>query len=116
MSRTIGKEISPSAPASCGQGPTEIIWCTAGVSGIAAPAIRAILGLHTPQAMTTVSASMSPPVVRTRAMRAVLDVQADHLDVRDDGERALAERPLAHDRAGAQRVDDADRRRPEARR
>ena len=69
MSRMIGKEISPSRSASCGTGPTEIIWCTAGVSGMAAPAILAIFGLHTPQAMTTVSASMSPPVVRTRRIR-----------------------------------------------
>ena len=51
-------------PASCGQGPTLIIWCTAGVSGRLTPAMSAILGLHTPQAMTTVSASMSPPVVQ----------------------------------------------------
>ena len=69
MSRTIGNEISPGRSASCGIGPTEIIWCTAGVSGIGAPAILAIFGLHTPQAMTTVSASMSPPVVRTRRIR-----------------------------------------------
>ena len=34
-------------------GPTLIIWCTAGVSGIVAPAIRAIRGLQTPQAMKT---------------------------------------------------------------
>jgi hypothetical protein len=66
MSRMMGKEISPSRPASCGHGPTLIIWCTAGVSGMCAPAISAIRGLQTPQAITTVSASMSPPVVRTR--------------------------------------------------
>ena len=46
-----------------------IIWCTAGVSGIRAPAIRATRGLHTPQVMATVSASMSPSVVRTRFTR-----------------------------------------------
>ncbi len=34
-----------------------------------APAIFASFGLQTPQAMTTVSASMSPPVVRTRRIR-----------------------------------------------
>ena len=39
MSRTIGKEISPGREASTSHGPTEIIWCTAGVSGIFAPAI-----------------------------------------------------------------------------
>ena len=69
MSRTIGKEISPSFSASTGTGPTLIIWCTAGVSGMCAPAIAASFGLQTPQAMTTVSASMSPPSVRTRVMR-----------------------------------------------
>ena len=69
MSRTIGNEISPGRSASCGIGPTEIIWCTAGVSGMCAPAILASFGLHTPHAITTVSASMSPPVVRTRRMR-----------------------------------------------
>ena len=69
MSRMIGNEISPGRSASCGIGPTEIIWCTAGVSGIDAPAIRASFGLHTPQAITTVSASMSPPLVRTRRIR-----------------------------------------------
>ncbi len=53
MSRTIGKEISPSLSDSCGQGPTLIIWCTAGVSGMLTPAMSPILGLHTPQAMTT---------------------------------------------------------------
>ena len=42
-----------------------IIWWTAGVSGIDAPAIRAIRGLQTPQAMTTTSVSMSPWSVRT---------------------------------------------------
>ncbi len=50
-------------------GPRSIIWCTAGVSGIEAPAIAAIRGLHTPHAMTTVSASMSPRSVRTRLTR-----------------------------------------------
>ncbi len=69
MSRTIGYVISPSVPASCGQGPTEIIWCTAGVSGIEIPAMSPSLGLHTPAAITTASASMSPPLVRTRRMR-----------------------------------------------
>ena len=46
-----------------------IIWWTAGVSGIEAPAIAAIRGLQQPHAMTTVSASISPLSVRTRLMR-----------------------------------------------
>ena len=46
--------------ANCGTGPMSIIWWTAGVSGIDAPAIRAMRGLQTPQAMTTTSAAMSP--------------------------------------------------------
>ena len=49
-----------------GTGPMSIIWWTAGVSGIDAPAIFAIRGLQTPQAMTTTSASIVPPSVWTR--------------------------------------------------
>ena len=63
-----------------------IIWCTAGVSGIDAPAMRASFGLQTPQAMTTISVSMSPPVVRTRADASALDVDAEHLGVREHRE------------------------------
>src|SRR6266566_1729680 len=48
MSRTIGCSMSLLAPAKRGTGPTSIIWCTAGVSGMCAPAIRPTLGLHTP--------------------------------------------------------------------
>ena len=48
-----------------GTGPMSIIWWTAGVSGMLAPAMRASFGLQTPQAMTTVSTAMSPSVVRT---------------------------------------------------
>ena len=66
MSRTIGNAISAVVPSNQGTGATSIIWWTAGVSGIAAPAIRASLGLQTPQAITIVSASTSPAVVRTR--------------------------------------------------
>jgi hypothetical protein len=69
MSRTIGYSMCDLASAKRGTGPTSIIWCTAGVSGIEAPAIRASLGLQTPQAMMTISASMSPRVVRTRRTR-----------------------------------------------
>ncbi len=69
MSRTIGKVISPSVPASWGHGPTEIIWWTAGTSGMLTPAMSPIFGLHTPQAMTTVPVSMSPLSVRTRTRR-----------------------------------------------
>ena len=69
MSRMIGKVISPTVSAKSGTGPTLIIWCTAGVRGMDAPAMRAIRGLHTPHAMTTVSASMEPPSVWTRRMR-----------------------------------------------
>ena len=47
------------------------------------------------------------------SVRAVLGVEAGHLDGRDDGELAGGERPLAHDRAGAERVDDADAGGPE---
>ena len=55
--------------ANSGIGPTLIIWCTIGVSGIRAPAIRASRGLHTPQQITQTPVSMSPAVVRTAVTR-----------------------------------------------
>ena len=69
MSRTMGYSMLALASAKRGTGPMSIIWCTAGVSGIAAPAMRASRGLQTPQAITTYSASTSPRVVRTRRTR-----------------------------------------------
>ena len=45
------------------------IWCTAGVSGMLAPARAAMRGLHTPQAITTCSAAMVPRSVTTARMR-----------------------------------------------
>ena len=39
---------------------------------MSAPAMRPTRGLHTPQATTTQSVSMSPPVVRTQLMRRCL--------------------------------------------
>ena len=69
MSRTIGYSMWRVELAKRGTGPMSIIWWTAGVSGISAPAIRAIAGLQTPQATTTISVSMSPRVVRTRRTR-----------------------------------------------
>jgi hypothetical protein len=55
--------------ANLGAGPMSIIWWIIGVSGMLAPAIRAIRGLQAPHATTTRSASMSPRVVRTRLTR-----------------------------------------------
>ena len=106
MSRTIGYS-TPTLAANRGTGPMSIIWWTIGVSGIEAPAIAAIRGLQTPQQTTTRSASMSPRVVRTRRTRppstsmpstsvAALTVSAPRLL-----------RGLAHQRPGAERVDDA---------
>ncbi len=69
MSRTIGYSIADLASAKRGTGPMSIIWCTAGVSGIVAPAISASSGLQTPHAIATTSASTSPAVVRTRRTR-----------------------------------------------
>ena len=68
-SRTIGYSISPDVCSKSGIGPTLIIWWTAGVKGMDAPAIRAIRGLHTPQAMNTYSASIEPWSVWTRRTR-----------------------------------------------
>ena len=96
MSRTIGYSIALLAPAKRGTGPMSIIWCTAGVSGIDAPAMRASRGLQTPQAITTTSVSTSPRVVRTRRHAAVLDVDAEHLGVGRHRQRArLAAPPRA---------------------
>ena len=69
MSRTIGNSIAFVEASKRGTGPTSIIWCTAGVSGMCEPAMRAMRGLHTPHAITSVSASMSPRVVRSRRTR-----------------------------------------------
>ena len=69
MSRTIGKSTAVFDVRNRGTGPTSIIWCTAGVSGIDAPAMRAMRGDQTPHAITTVSVSMSPRSVRTRFTR-----------------------------------------------
>ena len=69
MSRTIGNSMSPFASANQCVGPMSIIWWTAGVSGMNAPAMRASFGLQTPQAMTTTSVSTSPAVVLTRRTR-----------------------------------------------
>src|SRR3984885_7333993 len=65
MSRTIGYSISFVVSANRGAGPMSIIWCTIGVSGIDAPAMRAMRGLQQPQAITRRSASRSPRVVRS---------------------------------------------------
>ena len=108
MSRTIGYVISPTVSANIGTGPTLIIWCTAGVSGIDAPAMRAMRGLQIPQHTTTVSARMSPLSVRTPRTRPpstsipVISVTGGH------GEGAQLLRLLAHQRAGPQGVDHAD--------
>ncbi len=69
MSRTIGYSISPVVVANSGTGPTSIIWWTAGVSGIDAPAMRAMRGLQTPQQIATASARMAPRLVRTPRTR-----------------------------------------------
>ncbi len=67
-----------------GTGPTSIIWWTAGVSGICAPAISAMIGDQTPQAMTTYSASTVPSVVSTRRIRPPSTPSAGHFGVRGD--------------------------------
>ena len=56
-------------PSNSGIGPTLIIWCTIGVSGIRAPAIAAIRGLHTPQQIAATVVAISPLVVWTTATR-----------------------------------------------
>ena len=69
MSRTIGYSIALELRSKRGTGPTSIIWCTIGVSGMCAPAIAARSGLQTPQATTTVSVSIVPFDVSTLRIR-----------------------------------------------
>ena len=69
MSRTIGNSIARELFSNRGTGPTSIIWCTIGTSGMCAPAIPASSGLQTPHATTTVSASIVPFEVSTRRIR-----------------------------------------------
>ncbi len=71
MSRMIGKATSVLVDWRMSIGPTSAIWCTAGVSGMPAPAIAASRGLQTPQAITTCSASMRPLSVSTAFTRGV---------------------------------------------
>ena len=70
-------------------------------------------GLQTPQAITTASAVDLALVGLYGAQRAVDDLHAGYLDVGYDGQRAGGHRFLTHQRAGAQRVDHADRGCPE---
>ena len=114
MSRTIGNSIPFVAPANRGTGPMSIIWWIAGVNGIDgaghareqrapdAAADHDRLGLD-----VAVGGADA-------ADAAALGVDPGHLDVRDDRERAGGLRLLAHQRAGAQRVDDGDALRVEA--
>jgi len=59
----------PDVPSNRAMGPTLIIWCTTGVSGIRAPAMAAMRGLHTPQQTAQTPVWMSPWVVRTARTR-----------------------------------------------
>ena len=69
MSRTIGNSMLRDACSKRGTEPMSIIWWTAGVNGMEAPAMRASFGLQTPHAMTTTSVSTSPSVVRSPRTR-----------------------------------------------
>ena len=84
MSRTIGNSIALEVASKRGTGPTSIIWWTAGVSGMCAPAIFASIGLQTPQAITTVSASIVPRDVWTRLMRPCSTSMPGHVGVGED--------------------------------
>ena len=109
MSRTIGN----SMPALASREPARPGRCRSsgappGVSGIDAPAIRASFGLHTPQAMTTI---VGLDVAGGRAHApdsAALDVDPEHLRVREDGEAPGLLAALPHDRSRPA----ASRRRP----
>ena len=87
-----------------GTGPMSIIWCTAGVSGMSAPASRAMRGLQTPQQMTTRSASIVAARGLHRMDAAVLDHDVRHLGVGKHRQAGVLG-ALAHDRGRPQRVD-----------
>ena len=72
-----------------------------------APAMRASSGLQTPQAITTVSASIVPREVCTRLIRPC-STSMPLTSVQGTRPGPGLDRALAHDRAGAQRVDDGD--------
>ncbi len=67
--RTIGYSISPALSPKSSIGPTLTIWCTTGVSGTVAPAMRAMRGLQTPQQITAAPHSTRPDVVSTPLTR-----------------------------------------------
>ena len=97
--------------ANSGMGPTLIIWCTIGVSGSRAPAIRAMRGLQTPQQITQIPVSMSPAVVRTARTAGTLPASAVSMPSTSvpgqHPQRAGLLGLLPHEGAGPQRVDHA---------
>ena len=95
-------------PANRPIGPTLIIWCTAGVSASRAPASAATFGDHTPQQITTFSVAISPLLVTTPVTRSAAVVMSSTSAPEIDGQRPRRLGLLAHQRARAQRVDDAD--------
>ena len=97
------------APAKRGTGPTSIIWCTAGVRGMCVPAIgdsRAPdpTGDHHRLGFDVPFGRAHPP------HPPVFHIDPKNLGLGGDREGAWSLAALAHDRAGAERVDDADRR------
>ena len=80
----------------------------------AAPAMRAIRGLQTPQQTKTYSVSIGPLSVWTRRMRPFSTSMPVTSVLAETVSAPSASRGLAHQRAGADRVDDADAGRVEA--
>ena len=80
----------PAVSANMRHRPDVIIWWTAGVSGIEAPAMRAMRGLQMPQAMTT-DVRLDVALVRPDAGDAAVDdVEPGDLGLRRDGQGAHA--------------------------
>ena len=98
MSRTIGNSMLREACSKRGTGPMSIIWWTAGVSGMLAPAIRR--ELRAPDAAGDDDRlDVDVAVGRTDPPHAAaLDVDPENLDARSDRQRAVGRRPLAHER------------------
>ena len=97
--------------ANSGIGPTLIIWCTIGVSGMPGPGHPGDPGRQTPQQIAhVVGLDVARLVAHPADPPPSAGVDAEHLGARQHPQRAELLGPLPHQRPGPQRVDHADGR------
>ncbi len=101
----IGNPISLPVASSSGIGPTSIIWCTAGVSGIVAPAIAAEARTPDPARDHDVLRAHATLIGDNRLHAPVFHFDTEDLDPGHGLQRAELHRALTEDRARAERVD-----------